>query len=117
MFKYTTQVINAKKAKGDEGSAALKIPEIGPDGKPIIYLYQGSGCDRCGGAGYSGRIGIFEVLDVSEKISRMVMENVTAQDIENEAKVNGMITMTQDGFLKALEGITSLEEVMRVSKE
>ena len=117
LFKYTTQVINAKKAKGEEGSAALKAPEIGPDGEPIIYLYKGSGCDRCGGSGYVGRIGIFEVLDVNEKISRMVMENITAQDIDKEARANGMITMTQDGFLKALEGITSIEEVMRVSKE
>ena len=47
----------------------------------------------------------------------MVMENITAQDIDKEARANGMITMTQDGFLKALEGITSIEEVMRVSKE
>ncbi len=117
LFKYVTQIINAKKAKGEEGSAVLKAPEIGPDGQPIMYLYEGTGCDRCGGSGYSGRIGIFEVLDVTEKISRMIMENVTAQDIENEAKANGMITMTQDGFLKVLEGITSIEEVLRVSKE
>ncbi len=117
LIKYLTQVISAKKAKGEEGSAVLKAPEIGADGQPIIYVYEGSGCDRCGGSGYSSRIGIFEVLDVTEKISRMVMENVTAQDIENEAKSNGMITMTQDGFLKVLEGITSIEEVLRVSKE
>jgi type II secretory ATPase GspE/PulE/Tfp pilus assembly ATPase PilB-like protein len=47
----------------------------------------------------------------------MIMGNVTAQDIETEAKENGMITMTQDGFLKLLEGITTIEEVLRVSKE
>lgn len=117
LIKYLTQVISSKKAKGEEGSAALKVPEIGPDGQLIIYLYKGTGCDRCGGSGYSGRIGIFEVLDVTDKISRMIMGNVTAQDIENEAKENGMITMTQDGFLKLLEGITSIEEVLRVSKE
>jgi len=117
LIKYLTQVINSKKAKGEEGSAALKVPEIGPDGKPIIYLYKGTGCDRCGGSGYSGRVGIFEVLDVTDKISRMIMGNVTAQDIETEAKENGMITMTQDGFLKLLEGITTIEEVLRVSKE
>jgi type IV pilus assembly protein PilB len=117
LIKYLTQVITAKKAKGEEGSAALKVPEIGPDGQPIIYLYKGTGCDRCGGSGYSSRTGIFEVLDVTDKISRMIMGNVTAQDIENEARENGMITMTQDGFLKLLEGITTIEEVLRVSKE
>ncbi len=117
LVKYLTQVINAKKAKAEEGSAVLKVPEVGPDGQPIIYLYKGAGCDRCGGSGYSGRIGIFEVLDVTEKISRMIMQNVTAQDIEREAKENGMITMIQDGFLKVLEGVTTIEEVLRVSKE
>jgi len=117
LVKYVTQVINAKKTKGEEGSAVLKLPEIGPDGQPIIYTYKGAGCDRCGGSGYSGRIGIFEVLDVTDKISRMIMQNVTAGDIENEAKENGMITMIQDGFLKVLEGITTIEEVLRVSKE
>ena len=117
LINYTTQVINAKKAKGEEGSSVLKAPEIGPDGQPIIYVYKGTGCDRCGGSGYSGRIGIFEVLDVTDKISRMIMGNVTAKDIENEARENGMITMTQDGFLKLLEGITTIEEVLRVSKE
>ncbi len=117
LVKYLNQVIAAKKQKGEDGSSVLKVPEVGPDGNPIIYVYKGSGCDRCGGSGYSSRIGIFEVLDVTDKISRMIMESVTAQDIENEAKENGMITMIQDGFLKVLEGITSIEEVLRVSKE
>jgi len=117
LVQYLNRMVATKKQRGEEGSAVLELPQIGPDGKPIIHLYKGAGCDRCGGSGYSGRIGIFEVLDVNEKISRMVMENVTAQDIETEAKKNGMITMTQDGYLKVLEGITSIEEVLRVSKE
>ncbi|HQA99121.1 MAG TPA: type II secretion system protein GspE, partial [Candidatus Dojkabacteria bacterium] len=75
------------------------------------------GCDHCSGTGYSGRIGIFEVLDVTERISRMIMENVTDNDIRKAGIEQGMITMVQDGYLKALEGITTLEEVLRVSKE
>lgn len=117
LIEYIRKMVASKKQKGEEGASVLKAPEIGPDGKPIIYLYKGAGCDRCGGSGYSGRIGIFEVLDVNEKISRMIMENITAQDIEKEAKANGMITMIQDGYLKVLEGLTSIEEVLRVSKE
>ncbi len=117
LVQYLNRMVATKKQRGEEGSAVLEPPQIGPDGKPIIHLYKGAGCDRCGGSGYSGRIGIFEVLDVNEKISRMVMDNVTAQDIETEARENGMITMTQDGYLKVLEGITSIEEVLRVSKE
>ena len=117
LVQYLNRMVATKKQRGEEGSAVLELPQIGPDGKPIIHLYKGAGCDRCGGSGYSGRIGIFEVLDVNEKISRMVMENVTSQDIEKEARSNGMITMTQDGYLKVLEGVTSIEEVLRVSKE
>lgn len=95
----------------------MKAPEIGPDGKPILYLYRGKGCDKCGGSGYTGRIGIFEVLDVSESVSRMIMGNVSDAEIDRIAKEQGMISMIQDGYLKALEGITSIEEVLRVSKE
>jgi len=117
LTQYLNRVIMAKKQKGEDASAVLRPPEVGPDGNQIIYLYKGAGCDRCGGSGYSGRVGIFEVLDVSEKISRMVMEDVSAQDIEHQALDDGMLSMIQDGYLKALEGITSIEEVLRVSKE
>lgn len=117
LVDYITRVVASRAGKEDEMSKVLKNPIIGPDGQPIIYLYKGLGCDRCAGTGYSGRIGIFEVLDVTERISRMIMEHVTANDIDAESRKNGMISMVQDGYLKALEGITSIEEVLRVSKE
>lgn len=97
--------------------SVFRIPETGADGKPILYLYKGKGCDKCGGTGYSGRIGIFEVLDINDKISRMMMQSVTDKDIEKVAQEQGMLTMIEDGYLKALEGITTIEEVLRVSKE
>lgn len=114
---YINQVIAKKKQNGENGASVMKEAKIGPDGKPEIYLYRGKGCDRCGGNGYSGRVGIFEVLDVTEKVGRMIMERVTADEILKEAKMGGMLTMVEDGYLKALEGITTLEEVMRVSRE
>ncbi len=117
---YINRVIVSKQSvqtNGQEGPLVMKAPEMGADGTPLIYLYRGKGCDRCGGTGYSGRIGIFEVLDVTERISRMIMENVTDNDIRKVAVEQGMITMIQDGYLKALEGITTIEEVLRVSKE
>jgi type IV pilus assembly protein PilB len=64
--------------------------------------------------GFSGRIGIFEVMNMSDKISKMVMENASARDIHLQAVSEGMVSMAQDGFMKALEGITTIEEVMRV---
>lgn len=79
-----------------------------------VLLYRGQGCSKCNGSGYSGRIGIFEVLTISEKIGQLIMEHRSAYDIERQATKDGMITLIQDGFLKALEGVTSLEEVLRV---
>jgi type II secretory ATPase GspE/PulE/Tfp pilus assembly ATPase PilB-like protein len=86
-----------------------------PDGQ--LKLYRGKGCDECGQTGYVGRIGIFEVLPVTEKIGAMVLERANASYIETEAKNTGMVTMKQDGYLKAVEGITTLEEVLRVAQD
>ena len=81
-----------------------------------FILYKGKGCPKCGGTGYHGLVGIFEVLMVSDKISKLVMERADAGVVEKQAVAEGMITMKQDGYLKALEGITNLEEVVRVAQ-
>ncbi len=82
-----------------------------------VKLYKGEGCSECGNTGYYGRIAIFEVLPVSEKISRLILEQASSTDIEAAAKEEGMIGMKQDGYLKVIEGITSVEEVLRVAQE
>lgn len=82
-----------------------------------VKLYRGKGCDECNKTGYLGRIGVFEVLPVSDKIGHLLLERSTSQTIEDQAKTEGMITMKQDGYMKALEGVTSLEEVLRVAQE
>jgi len=79
-------------------------------------LYKGRGCEICGDTGYQGRVGIFEVLPVSEKIARMITERAPAAQIEKQAIEEGMILMKQDGYLKALEGGTTIEEVKRVAE-
>ena len=85
--------------------------------KEKISLYFGRGCRECNNTGYLGRIGIFEVLVVSVKIAQMILTHATSQTIENQAVVEGMVTMKQDGFMKVLEGTTSIEEVLRVAEE
>jgi type IV pilus assembly protein PilB len=80
-------------------------------------LYRGKGCQDCGGTGYLGRVGIFEVLPVTEKISRLILERAAASEIEKQAREEGMITLKQDGYMKVLEGITSIEEILRVAQE
>jgi len=79
-------------------------------------LYRGKGCQECNGTGYYGRIGIFEVFLVDDKISRLILQKAVASEIQKAAVAAGMVTMVQDGYLKALEGITTIEEVLRVAK-
>jgi type IV pilus assembly protein PilB len=84
--------------------------------KGELSLYKGKGCEKCNDTGYVGRIGIYEVLPVTEKISRLILERSPSLKIEKQAREEGMVTMTQDGYLKAVEGITTIEEVLRVSE-
>jgi type II secretory ATPase GspE/PulE/Tfp pilus assembly ATPase PilB-like protein len=82
-----------------------------------VKLYRGKGDPECGSSGYFGRVGIFEVIPVTEKISRLILERSSATDINKEARAEGMITLKQDGYLKVAEGITTVEEVIRVAQE
>jgi len=81
-----------------------------------IKLYKGKGCEHCDNTGYLGRIGIYELLKISTTINKMILKQATAKEIETQAKTEGMIIMKQDGYLKALEGITTIEEVLRVAE-
>ena len=82
-----------------------------------VKLYKGEGCDFCGHSGYSGRIGIFEVLPVSETIARLILTRADSAGIEKQARTEGMITMKQDGYLKVLEGTSTIDEILRVAQE
>ncbi|MDD5396972.1 MAG: ATPase, T2SS/T4P/T4SS family [Candidatus Moranbacteria bacterium] len=82
-----------------------------------IEFYRPKGCEQCNNEGYHGRLGIYEVLEMDETIGKLITSNASADDIENKARENGMRTMGEDGFIKAVSGITSIEEVMRVTKE
>ena len=105
----------------------LAPPEVIADLKKILgnlyqhgekpKLYRGKKCSQCNNTGYLGRIGIFEVIPLTEKIGRLTMERAAADTIEKQAVEDGMMTMKQDGYLKALEGITTIEEVLRTAQE
>lgn len=88
-----------------------------PPSAAEIKLSRGKGCDQCGASGYLGRIGIFETLPVTPKISSLVLESADSATIEKEAVLEGMITLKQDGYFKVLQGITTVEEVLRVAQE
>lgn len=82
-----------------------------------IGLYRGKGCDACQGTGYKGRVGIFEILGLTPAMKKLVLGEVSSDLIQKRAQKEGMITLKQDGILKAIEGVTTLEEVWRVTKD
>lgn len=82
-----------------------------------LVLYRAVGCKECGRTGFSGRLGIYEVLDITPEIGKLIMAKSTANDIQKAAIKTGMVTMQEDGFDKALQGATTIEEVLRVTRE
>ena len=74
------------------------------------------GCEKCNNTGYLGRVAIYEVMPMSEKIAKLVVEKAAASEIQRQAMSDGMLTMKQDGFVKVLEGVTTMEEVLRVAQ-
>lgn len=104
--------------KPDKAKEAL----VGYQGLPYvedtkITLYRGKGCDECMGTGYQGRIGIFEVFTMSPAMEKLLQNHATTLDIQNQAISEGMVTMREDGFLKALAGITTIDEVVAKAAE
>lgn len=79
-------------------------------------FYRGKGCDQCDSSGYKGRIGIYEILEVTPIISELINKRVSIEEIKSEARKEGMVFMNDDGINKAREGITTLEEILRVTK-
>jgi type II secretory ATPase GspE/PulE/Tfp pilus assembly ATPase PilB-like protein len=122
-------IINRSAAEAKPAaSAAVAIAEPAPTATPTVdpsklksgqfMVYRaGAGCEQCGGLGYRGRMGIYEVLENETTISKMIVSRATSEDIQEEAVRNGMLTMQQDGFVKVLMGLTSIEEVLRVTRE
>jgi type IV pilus assembly protein PilB len=98
---------------GDEVRKKINLENI-----DSIDFYAGKGCDRCSGIGYKGRIAIFEIIEFTEKIRKEIIANEAISEgrIQDMATEDGMSTMAQDGILKAMDGITSLEEIFRVTK-
>lgn len=86
-------------------------------GKEEIEVYSGGGCKVCGDTGYTGRTGIFELMEIDDDIRKLIMENADADKIKKKAIENGMITMFDDAREKVLNGVTTIDEMLRVVKE
>ena len=83
-----------------------------------LVFYIGGGCEECQGLGYKGQIGVFEIFGMTKELEQVILEEqVSETKMQRLAQEQGMTTMFQDAVLKALQGITSVEEIFRVTKE
>jgi type IV pilus assembly protein PilB len=118
MTKYhelEKQALDGGVGKSEDESAN----ELSTSDKDVKYLWRAhkGGCDACNHNGYKGRIGIYEALGNSEEIQAMIVNNSTSDKIQQQAMAEGMISMQMDGFIKALRGLTAIEEILRVTRE
>ncbi|MBU0620003.1 GspE/PulE family protein [Patescibacteria group bacterium] len=94
-----------------------KIISNSATGFESLLFYRGKGCKKCDNSGYKGRIGIYEVLEITEEISEAILQTIDLNKIQKLAKKQNLATMIEDGFIKAKNGITTIEEIIRVAKE
>jgi len=86
-------------------------------GLESILFYRGKGCKRCDNSGYKGRIGIYETLEITPELSELILKKADVNEIKKQAYKQGLLTIVEDGFIKAKNGITTIEEIMRVTME
>jgi general secretion pathway protein E/type IV pilus assembly protein PilB len=93
------------------------VIKLTPEQLKKAKFYRGKGCEECGHTGYKGRIGIFELLIITDKIRELVFEKVSSSAIKEKAQELGMATLREDGIRKILKGMTTISEVMRVTQQ
>ncbi len=82
-----------------------------------MKLYKGKGCPDCDGTGYKGRLGIHEVLTMNEKLKNLILKRASSDEINEEAMKSGMKNLYEDALAKMASGVTTPQEVMRVTME
>ncbi|MCM1121031.1 MAG: Flp pilus assembly complex ATPase component TadA [Eubacterium sp.] len=107
--RLCTECKRAKKANADDLELLMKDPD------EDITIYEPCGCPRCDGTGYKGRIGVYEIMEVSQPLKTIISKSGSAEDIKNKALEEGMDTLRMSATKYVLEGITSIPEMMKVS--
>jgi type IV pilus assembly protein PilB len=103
-----------REAYEPEGQQLVDLGFPWTDGEPLPTLFRPIGCTKCSGTGYHGRIALHEVMTVTEEIERLAVARASTDDIGRAAQTQGMSTLRSDGWLKVLDGSTSVEEILRV---
>ena len=108
---------NIKEVFKDSTIDIVKYVKSSQEKTNVIYLSRGKGCNYCSNTGYLGRTGIFEVLVITNGIRKLILEKDSSDNINDVAIKDGMVTLVQDGYIKVIDKITTIEEVYRVAKE
>jgi type II secretory ATPase GspE/PulE/Tfp pilus assembly ATPase PilB-like protein len=93
------------------------VRDLGVSAKDLQVVYRGRGCEKCQGRGYFGRTGIFELLVMTPHIQDLTLKGVDSNIIKREARKQGMRSLREDGAVKVAQGISTIEEVLRVTRE
>ncbi len=116
--KQTLTHINQLEQTAKEGGVGTDTPlSSTPSAITTLWAPAEDGCESCGHTGYKGRIGIYEVLDNTVEVQKLIVKRETSDTIQTQGVSEGMVTLQTDGLIKVLRGVTSLEEVLRVTAE
>jgi type IV pilus assembly protein PilB len=116
--KEETALTTEEKERVKRIIEAMPYEERPKEAPETLKFYRGKGCEKCQGLGYKGRIGIYEIMAMNQEVEKIILSaKVSEYDMRDAGSKMGMLTMEQDGLLKALEGTTSADEVFRVTKE
>lgn len=108
--------VEREKTSTEQAIIETMMKDIGMSTRPVnnIKLYEGSWCEKCNHSWYHGRLGIYEIISLNEKLRNLIREGASTHEIINEARNWDLITMKEDGILKALKWYTTIEEILRV---
>ncbi|MGH7475480.1 MAG: type IV-A pilus assembly ATPase PilB [Longimicrobiales bacterium] len=111
--RLVRRICNECKEEVPYPAAYLKAGHIDEKTYPSMKFWKGKGCDACGGSGYKGRQGLYEIMAMSPELRKMIMQGVGTDELQAQGLAEGMLTLRMDGLLKVARGITTLEEVIK----
>ncbi len=111
--RLVRRVCEKCKARTEIPQATLVEGGYTPEEAAALKPYKGKGCDRCNGVGYKGRVGLFEVMDMTERLRELVIQSAATSELRRVAIEEGMMTLRRCGLLKVADGVTTFEEVVR----
>jgi len=111
--RLVRRVCNSCKEQEDLPPPALEQIGFSPEDARTVKVFKGKGCDKCNGTGYKGRVGLYEVMEISDELRELVLVGASALELRRKAIEEGMITLRGSGLRKIKDGVTSVEEVLR----